>query len=454
MNQWIVHVSNFGKIEKADVEISPLILFIGDNNSGKSYFMTLLYGLLTIDFYWEGYQFHKKSPLYRDCCGILDKVFADTEEIGRSFLKIQGEQTIKFQQLLNECLEINKEKFLMNLFRRYINLDKLWVEFPKEKEYSFHITCIKKENGQKEYQIQREDGVLAGFSIAIDKQTDLCHEVNDFFLFFIFCSMLRQDIEKGVKKKSVYLPTARTGFLLTYKALVGNTMREKFLNQGSETYAEKMSLARPAADFLVSLSEMTSYRENEKFQNLVKFIEENLISGHILTSDIPSSDIMYTPNGLSAPIPMYVSSGVVTEVTPLLLFLKYMEFGALLIEEPEAALHLKLQWEMARVLIRLANAGVFTVATTHSDIILQHINNMIKAFDREFNPTFLESSRYGKEDFLNREMVSVYQFCVQPNQKTQVRKLPCGDYGFEAMTFYDTLKQLNEEIVQIEKEEQ
>ena len=39
-------IKNFGKIKEAEIELSDLILFIGDNNSGKSYLMTLIYGLM------------------------------------------------------------------------------------------------------------------------------------------------------------------------------------------------------------------------------------------------------------------------------------------------------------------------------------------------------------------------------------------------------------------------
>ena len=47
MNQeWTLHVERIGKIAKADIRIAPLIFFIGDNNSGKSYIMTILWGLL------------------------------------------------------------------------------------------------------------------------------------------------------------------------------------------------------------------------------------------------------------------------------------------------------------------------------------------------------------------------------------------------------------------------
>lgn len=42
--EWVLHVENFAKIKTADVKISPFICFVGDNNSGKSYLMSLLWG--------------------------------------------------------------------------------------------------------------------------------------------------------------------------------------------------------------------------------------------------------------------------------------------------------------------------------------------------------------------------------------------------------------------------
>ena len=70
MNRWTVHVKNFGKIEEAHVEIAPLTLFVGDNNSGKSYIMTLIYGLLNIYFYFDKYVFDEKSEVFLECCRI------------------------------------------------------------------------------------------------------------------------------------------------------------------------------------------------------------------------------------------------------------------------------------------------------------------------------------------------------------------------------------------------
>ena len=61
---------------------------------------------------------------------------------------------------------------------------------------------------------------------------------------------------------------------------------------------------------------------------------------------------------------------------------------------------------------------------------------------------------YGYEecDWIERDKVRVYQFDVDDSQKTTVTKLSCGEYGFEAITFYDTLEQLNRQTMIIEEE--
>ena len=46
--KWTLHVENFAKIKSADVNIAPLMCFVGDNNSGKSYLMSILWGILTL----------------------------------------------------------------------------------------------------------------------------------------------------------------------------------------------------------------------------------------------------------------------------------------------------------------------------------------------------------------------------------------------------------------------
>ena len=98
------------------------------------------------------------------------------------------------------------------------------------------------------------------------------------------------------------------------------------------------------------------------------------------------------------------------------------------------------------------NTGMPVFVTTHSDIILQHINNMLKAGEMQNQEAFLQESGYVREDLLSRNQIQVYQFDAGNCRKTKITKLPCGDYGFEAMTFYKTLQKLTDEIGRIENE--
>lgn len=59
--EWTLHVENLAKIKSA-----PLMCFVGDNNSGKSYLMSALWGILTL-----GKDMFPKTPsdakIYKQC---------------------------------------------------------------------------------------------------------------------------------------------------------------------------------------------------------------------------------------------------------------------------------------------------------------------------------------------------------------------------------------------------
>lgn len=451
MNKWTVHVTDFGKIKHADVQVAPLTFFVGDNNSGKSYLMTLIYGLLNVQFYFDKYQFDRKSDAYQECCKILDTIFEMCIEMEDTYT-LRGEEIEQFQHLANELLAQNKEKFLRQLFNRKMVMGEFWLEFDAEQRYRFEADRIYDTEDDEQKTILcgiTDDGKSRrGYGMA-DKE-DKESVKYDFFLSYILEYIIRKEFEKTGGEKVVYFPTARTGFLLTYKTLVANAMQDKF--NMDET--DKNLLTRPTSEFLSGLSRITQAGKTERYRNLIEFIEKNVISGHIRVSDMPTHDIEYVPDGEKQALPLFVTSGVVTEMTPLLLFLNYVKVGTLLIEEPEISLHPQLQWAMARVLVRLKNAGVPVFVTTHSDIILQHVNNMLKLRKNDAQDEALRMLGYDAEDLLSAEDVAVYQFDVNEEQRTIVTKLFCGEYGFEAMTFYNTLKKLNDEISHIESMEE
>lgn len=83
-------LKKFAKIKKAEIELSPFILFIGDNNSGKSYLMTLIYGL--IKYYDEIEKILFENENFILPCDIYKKIEPTIEKI----LKLIKITTIKY----------------------------------------------------------------------------------------------------------------------------------------------------------------------------------------------------------------------------------------------------------------------------------------------------------------------------------------------------------------------
>ena len=104
MNRWSVHVKHFGKIKEAVVEAAPMTFFLGDNNSGKSYMMTLLYGLLNIRLFFSKYDFAEDSPAYQKCVKILEPSLNLDAENSSQIFKLTSEECAYFAELLNTIL--------------------------------------------------------------------------------------------------------------------------------------------------------------------------------------------------------------------------------------------------------------------------------------------------------------------------------------------------------------
>ena len=123
MNQrWTLHVENFERIQSADIEISPLMCFIGDNNSGKSYIMTLLWGLIS-----KGYillrrlQEHPyKTDNFKNCTEWLEKNIGKTIEITDDVEKMHI-------AWFNELLSIHKYELIKSIFNHEMNISNIEI---------------------------------------------------------------------------------------------------------------------------------------------------------------------------------------------------------------------------------------------------------------------------------------------------------------------------------------
>ncbi|MBR1743350.1 MAG: AAA family ATPase [Lachnospiraceae bacterium] len=435
MNRWTLEVSNFGKIRHAKVTVAPLTFFLGENNSGKSYLMTLIYGLLTMRFQEKYIEGCRETEGYNRAFAFVREQLSKLETEGEVIFFLPEDVRDSFALLLDSIL--NKRVFLEELFNKTFEEGEFSVKFYDT--YKFRLTCDEK------YIIIwfDEESYSLGAGTALVKEEDVKTE---YFMSYIMQLLFQKDFMHG-NQDILYLPVARTGFLLTYKSVIGSAMQDKFNIENSE----KNLLTKPVGDFLTRLGTMSVHGEQLYYQDLVSFIEQHLIKGHIDVSEMPTHDILYSSEQLGQKLPMYLTSGVVTELAPLLLFLERINLHTVLIEEPEISLHPELQISMARLLVRMCNAGIATFVTTHSDLIMQHVNNMIRLSEIVRAGKELPETKYTKEDFIQRNQVAVYEFQTGADGRTEIIPVPCNKSGFAVDTFYQALKKLSEEIDIIEE---
>lgn len=409
----VLHVRDFGKIKEADIDLDSYTLFVGDNNSGKSYLLQLMQGIAS-----EFMNNMKPSIPIADGLIIEKSMFDNIIEN------------------INKNLKEQKEEICRNIFRNEVRIGDLWITLENFDYEGYYIKEISLENlslnlpdveilPTRNYQLRKFDEIMTVIPSM------------PFADFLIFLYLFRSIFV------STYIPTARTGLLMLYRSLFANSTKNMFNNKPQD-----FSLTKPIFEFLERLQ---TYDMNsaavEYYSDIIQFMEENVIDGKLNVG--LNNQIFYTSKNTNVTTPLYISSAMINELTPIWLLLTNSQgVSGLLIDEVEASLHPKKQVEMARLLNRMHNKGVSIHASTHSDTMVAAINNLYvlsKMKQDGFDISeLLEKTGYQEEDLLKDEM-KVYQF-TNCGEYSQVKELSYTYLtGFEFETFDDALDKIVED---------
>ena len=508
-----VKFKNFGPLTSGELELKPLTVLIGPNNSGKSYVSLLLrslfvsrerfssYGQLLTELGPHAVQvisgrsgspLTEKGPLVNSLNKILDKI-KDSEsgveyefsgsDIG-DFLAIstifwvhffQKEIIGSFGPPIHELSRVGKH-FAPLQMRFSFNSNFVDIKLDKKND-KLYATDSSLENClmklvKTEYHTGRKlpsgEGIVPNVGLQVKIEFQNGNECS-FYQPAVFVAgeinvasvqTLRLWIEAEIQKNALgfgyvrcfYLPAARSGILAGHKALA-SLLVDQSRYVGTLNW-EVPKVAPVVASFIADILGING--EAAPLYKLVSDLEKTIIDGEIYLSAAEQHqypEINYKFGDME--LPLNRTSSMVSELAPLFLYAKYKirPGDFLMIEEPEAHLHPKVQRFVAQFLVRLIRNGVRVLITTHSEYLLEQLSNFVML--SQIGPEVREQ-KYGKgkDDYLNVEEVAAYLFKRDGRSKGyKVHPLEVNEEdGISEEGFSEVHEALYDELVRLERD--
>lgn len=460
----IIHIRNFGKIESADIDLGNLTIFVGENNSGKTYIMQLIYGLINFfstkefndflgNFKWK----YNSEEIIRE---ILE---SNDEDISKNILEIKADDRNfynNFQNALNDFISRNKEKIVEKTFNtRNLSIGSLSIEFGKIVD-DLTIQCTKnlKNTSKAKISFHFNKSVNHTITSILFAQNNQYKSMNSIVKKSILTIILLMSF--GINQYQLtdlpilYLPASRSGLMLLYTNFLAEYNDDKrFQNDDvvyqvndGQTSENRYGLTEPIYDFLMFLlKHKTSEMISDKDREIISFINENIING---TMEKTGTTMRYKPALSEHSLPIYLSSSLVSELSPIYQILSGIQkYSFILYDEIETCQHPTKQLQLARLLVRMVNAGYRMVVSTHSDTMAAAINNLITISFKEKKDELMSKLGYEKEDMLESANVKAYQFIIGKDGKTKVEEVKSHfsvGVGFD----FDIFNYANDKIYQ------
>ena len=415
-------VNNFGPISKAEnIEICPLTVFVGPSNTGKSYLAILVYALLK-SLRLESHA-HLFSTIY-EAMGItpasevikmlrlLEKMpegRAEEIELSKFPEEFQKLVNTKIADAINDnfheeaarCMgeSSNENQAIAGKFRLHFEDD--------EKNLS-----LSSKDGSYNAELKKFTVSGARFRHYVKYFLSKAQQDENFFQEEEFIGALCYELAENAfainTPKPFYLPAARTGAMQSHRAIAG-ALVQRAPYAGLEPVSVP-TLSGIVSDFLEQIILMNTRKVGDpRIEKVAGEIENEILRGSIkseISGANPYPRFLYRQNGLE--VPLLRSSSMVTELAPIVLFIRHRikKGDLLIIEEPEAHLHPEAQRKIARVVARLVRAGVRVMVTTHSDYFLDQLANYVRSSKLSAarrGDVFLEESEIGAYAFSQRK---------------------------------------------------
>jgi hypothetical protein len=434
---WAFEATDIGKVSRAEIRMAPLVLLVGKNNTGKSYIATLLWALSNAQALIRREDARERRP---DWCKALIEKTAQKEAAEVAVTEPLASELIDYfnRELAQNGRELLRDVFAYDGFEQtsvHVEPDQPFVPFTvmvggvRDKERSFFRFRVRDrdDSGEGSRRLFRTVGEPGSGDILI---MELIYRV-------LFGPHNRRPV--------LYIPAARTGLMLS----LGVMITQLFGEDSSPT----AGLPRPLRDFIRRLTLRLAPGEHPR-GSIATWLQNEIVHGTIERSvgEVPS--FTYVPENTSMSVPLHAASSMITELAPFLVLLKQGSLvRQIILEEPEAHLHLSAQRSMARALARLINLGVSVLVTSHSDTFVQQINNLMHLHNHPQKSGLMKELGYEDADLINPADAKAYEFSER-GDKTDVSEVKKEVEGFVVPSLNETLAKLASETIALQEGEE
>lgn len=415
-----ISINNFGPIKQFDFDLNKsFIVTYGDNNIGKSYAMQVMYLLLKSlilfshhnHYYYFNYELNKVNTPYNDIFNKLknldDRIeitdFINSTIVKRIESSVMTDLLNSFNNTFGNFDGIIKQKPYIR-----IKFDEYDLEFDiKERKiksvlYSFPSYLKKVASGYRKtytsdksvtfYYYGQDDVTITRISEYIES------EINK--IQFAFMKNFSQ---------VYFLPASRSGIysgMSAFSSIVAELSKNKAMLSRK---IELPGISEPISDYFIMLSN-TRLRESNQYKEIYREIEKEILKG-IVKYNRHNNTIVYVPDGLDNEFEMTEVSSMVSEISPIVAFLKYIisfrqiryqresyANSIVFIEEPEAHLHPQNQIKLIEIFSKLPKFGISLVISSHSNYVFNKLNNLLLSKDLSpdiYEPIILEQFEGG-----------------------------------------------------------
>ena len=446
-----ISVKNFGPIAEGSVDLKPLTIFVGPSNTGKSYMATAVYAVMksfqgsnlippkhrTSMSRWERMGYSTQSLPWTVFWELPD----DDSTVGKAVyrwgrqLKAQREPEVLTladmpEEVRSELERITSQALseLRQDVREQLSQALLEPVGRTGNPKSYRVSVQRNKPLLKiDFSLEDDPKALLDFNISQTEIVPSPLALSEFSgtlrdgwepilvpeVFDEWCQSVAQSLTYDVPDRGFYLPAARSGIVQGHKMLVAELVRQSSSRSRQQVYSPTLpGITTEFLGNLISLDRrMLTRQRNTELDDTISFLEKKVLGGTIFLDEsagLPYPEIAYETT--AGKFTLDQTSSMVSELAPLILFLKYLvrPGDLLILEEPESHLHPAAQRQLARGIVRLVNAGVQVLITTHSDIFVSQINNLLalsKASDE-----LIGGHGFEAEDFLAQDQVGAYLF--------------------------------------------